>query len=207
MVLNIGDLPYATYCLDVLRSYCDKYSYTLHVINENKAKAIHPSWLKLLCHDLIKSDFILCWDLDLLPTATAKPIEPYIDYSRLNLCYDSSLLFGNNPFKHFRYNCGLFGIPVSEAGFCKKIFTDNHPGNRPSYEQYYVNDALAARGYPVNELPSIFNSLYPRPECDDRAYFQKAWNKHYTWGVTKDIGLSLIIQHHAAYYGTGEYPS
>ena len=64
----------------VLERYASKYGYTIHFITAppiatlqqnvpEQNASIHPAWYKLLCHQIVHSDFILCWDLDLLPTA------------------------------------------------------------------------------------------------------------------------------------------
>jgi len=198
MVLNVGTLPYAPAATRVLDHYMRRHGYTLHYWTSLPRPDVPPSWYKLLCHQLVKSDFILCWDLDLLPRRDAEPIADYLDRSRLNLAVDTSVLYGQVGLPNFRYNGGLIGIPAGERAFCENIFTVHAPGTRPSYEQYYLNDALVAR--PVHEIPSRFNTCYPLPGFAF-ADFERAECCHYTWGIDGDNKRAAIARHCETYFG------
>ena len=70
-LINIGNTVYDKYTLPLIEKLCDFNNINLFILEQNISQNIyglHPSWLKLFCHRLVNDDFILCWDLDLVPT-------------------------------------------------------------------------------------------------------------------------------------------
>ena len=94
MVLAVGDISYKKHAKEVLQHYFKAHSIP-HVFIEEVPKNIdlkdsHPSWWKLLAHSILPNiDFIICWDLDLLPsTATVNVISDF-NMNRLCMAVDS----------------------------------------------------------------------------------------------------------------------
>ena len=202
MVLAVGDISYKKHAKEVLQHYFKAHSIP-HVFIEEVPKNIdlkdsHPSWWKLLAHSILPNiDFIICWDLDLLPsTATVNVISDF-NMNRLCMAVDSTKR--NFPeeeickmMPNFRYNGGLIGIPKSMQGFTKFVFESNAPGELPSYEQYYLNECIAVNKIPLYELPSDFNVFYGHP------HFNEARLQHYTGS---EEAKSFITSHYERYFG------
>lgn len=194
LVLNVGHVDYANDALPVLEHYAAAHGYRLHVWTEPRFPHLHPSWYKMACHDLIDSDFILCWDLDLLPLRDAEPIHPHLDRAKFNLAVDE-LVRVNGPrgdFPSLRYNCGLIGVPRSERDFCAAVFTRAaEPNPLPWYEQVYFNDAVVANGKDVHVIPTKFNA---------KIGAVGAANVHYTYGMADWDRTPAIARHRADYF-------
>lgn len=205
MVLDIGNVHYSEFAKPIISDYAKKHGYRLEFITKIPDSipiidGAHPSWYKLLCHRIIDADFILCWDLDLLPVKNAPAIHKHIKSGVLNLAADSTIILGKNgKFENFRYNCGLIGVPRHESGFLNSVFVANVPGNLPSYEQYYVNDAICNSHKIVHELPPMFNAMYP-PETHQTWIWDNAYFKHYTWGMPDHHRLTAISNHNLEYF-------
>lgn len=129
---------------------------------------VHPSWYKLMIHRHLewKYDYCLCWDVDLLPTNkhSVSDIINEIDKEKFYGCIDTGVLFSNHKsdfieiqgiVSKFRWNCGLLGIPKSQALALETIYHLNNHSQKPSYEQYHVADYLYEnRGMVVDGNPS-----------------------------------------------------
>jgi hypothetical protein len=215
-VIAIGDVAYKEDALYVIKNYFKKFNFVnIFILEEDDEtinhKKAHPSWLRLLHHKYIKNDyFTLSWDLDILPTKDSFKIFQHLDGTRLNMCIDNSVILTDknldrtiqystylveDGYRNFKYNAGLIGIPPKFRNFCEYVYETHAPGNgRPSYEQYYFNDEIQKNNLNVNILPTIFNGMYP-PEGIDDFIFNKAVNKHYTWGVMGEGKLDPIKTH------------
>ena len=194
--IDIGT-EYGKYSLPILEKFCEHNGIKLYVQREDSELNIHklhPSWLKCFCHDLVDDDFILCWDLDLLPTKMYDPCT-YIDFGKINVTYDLGYWKGVSYFnKYFKYNCGLIGIPKSEAEFFRNVYRyHNKELNYPSYEQYYVNDAIAIIEKRVNLLPLEMNYLYEGDRCLENS---SVLNFHYTWRINNEEHRTHLVKNH-----------
>jgi hypothetical protein len=121
-------------------------------LQENR---VHPAWYKLLVHKHTnyKYDYIICWDLDLLPTKknSIQTVLSDIDPEKFYLCIDTDLVskninnssfIENDACSNFRWNTGLMGIPKAYSKVFETIHENNSHSTRNSWEQYYVNDYL-----------------------------------------------------------------
>jgi hypothetical protein len=194
--IDIGT-DYGKYSIPILEKFCEYNGIKLHVQKEDtllNVHKLHPSWLKCLCHDLVDDDFILCWDLDLLPTHNYNVCR-YIDLDKINLAFDLGFWKGLTSFnKNFKYNCGLIGIPKSESEFFKNVYAHHNQDFRyPSYEQYYINDAIAEQRKQVNVLPVDMNYLYEGDRCLER---ESVLNFHYTWRINNEEHRTELVRNH-----------
>lgn len=193
-------MEYKGHSIEVLTHYFkkNKYDFTfIKDIEDKNYKNAHISWCKLLSHKFINSYFILCWDLDLLPKTPIENIKTAIDFNKINLARDSSLLIGGLPYnENFKYNGGLFGIPKAYQVFAEEIYNKFAPGSRPSYEQYYLNDELANQNISVNVLPQEYNTFYLP---DNHILIKNAKCVHFGWKhcVPK---AKYIEEHHKNYF-------
>jgi hypothetical protein len=197
-IIAIGDQDYKKPALEVLKDYfSSRNNFEIFILEEDgdlNAKKAHPSWLKLISHRYTKNDnFTLCWDLDLLPRSPEVdfPIK-MLDNASLNMCYDTSVVLNHSKFNHnFYYNGGLIGIPVCCREFVESVYYNKAPGSYPSYEQYYLNDAIADQAYPINLLDCKYNTLYHNGELFEESDFL-----HYTWGCNDSSQRSELIKKH-----------
>jgi hypothetical protein len=193
MILAVGDIFYKEDSLKVLRHYFAKHNISYYLIEEAPhnidLRNSHPSWWKLLCHKIIPDyDYIICWDLDLLPIHSDVDFLQYFNFNKITMAIDSCakhyphLKYNSN----FKYNGGLIGIPKILAFEMEDIFNKYAPGTRPSWEQYYLNDTIVEKGLVIHKLPDTINVLYSAPD------FSSALIKHYTFGVN----AKEHIKHH-----------
>jgi len=200
LTFAVGALDYERWALPVLEHYFASRDLRFVVHREGRDHPAHPSWYKLLAHKLYpEEDFILCWDLDLLPARATVEMD-YIASGLLNLSLDTSLFYGQPRERNdFFYNCGLLGIPRCLGGAMADLFDACAPGDRPSWEQYYVNEWIARSDVGVYALPVRMNVLHPlfgqSPTLWQQARFQ-----HYTYGVTAVNRAELIRLHHDRYF-------
>jgi hypothetical protein len=187
MVLAVGDIFYKADSLKILTHYFNKQNVDYHIIEQIPdidIKNSHPSWWKLLCHKiLLDYDYIICWDLDLLPIHSNVDFLQYFNFNKITMAQDScakhypEMKYNNN----FKYNGGLIGIPKTLAFIMEDIFNKYAPGTRPSWEQYYLNDTIVEKGLDIHELPDTINVLHSTPD------FSNALLKHYTFSfIAKD---------------------
>lgn len=197
MVLAIGDISYAADSKRILTDYFSAHGIEYRFIEsipDIDTRGSHPSWWKLLAHKIIPGyDYIVCWDLDLLPSS--RDVSCINDFNTQQLClaWDSHAKHNPNDLfiPEFKYNGGLIGYPSSAISFMEGIFNKYAPGTYPSYEQYYLNEEIAKQSYPVQELPGDMNVLYSAPE------FDTARLQHYTY---KDEAKSKIKDHVIRYF-------
>lgn len=182
MILSIGNPFYAENSKKVLSHYFNKHSieyyFIEHIPSNIDTRGSHPSWFKLLAHKILPNyDFIICWDLDLLPSNPDVEIIKAFNMNRLCLAWDShAKYFPNDKYcPSFKYNGGLIGIPKTYSNFTETIFDKYAPGYKPSYEQYYLNDEIESQNIDVFELPENMNVLY------SATGFENAILQHYTY--------------------------
>lgn len=202
LVLAVGEISYAPDSRRVLDDYFSRHGIEAHFITEIPdldLRKSHPSWWKLLAHKILPGyDFILCWDLDLLPRTPHVSILEDLDMTKLCLAWDwAALCFPTKKFRpSFKYNGGLIGYPASARPFLEGLFEAHAPGEFPSYEQYYLNDAIEEASYPVHELPKDVNVHFSFNE------FRRARLQHYTY---KQEAKRHIKAHVDRYFGTDEW--
>jgi len=199
-VIDVGDTFYSKYSLPLIEKLCDYNNVNLFVLNKNISQNIyglHPSWLKLFCFDFVDDDFIISWDLDLIPTKLYD-FKQFFDLNNINFSYDPTYI-GKNPFNHkFKYNCGLMGIPKKYKEILKLIYLEKGNGSDyPSYEQYHVNDYIFDNNIPVNLLDYNLNTLFDGNENFD----DKIYNIHYTWQINSNQHRIDLIKKHFDKYG------
>jgi len=203
VVLAAGNIFYKKDAMDVLTHYFKRHKIPFVFIESVPegidVRSSHPSWWKLLVHSFVPGyDFIICWDLDLLPKDQNVKVIDDFDMTKLCFAWDSHAKTGQGWRPSFKYNGGLIGIPSAMSRFMQGIFEKHAPGDWPSYEQYYLNDELQDQAITVHELPSDVNVLYTFPG------FDVARLQHYTY--TEDA-KSFIKNHRALYFKPLEFPT
>lgn len=197
VAINVGDVQYAQYSLPFIEKICKKNDIDFVCLTKNLSQNcynLHPSWLKLFLHDLFDDEFIISWDLDLVP-CKLYDLKQYFDTTKLNFVYDSSYIYDNHSFNgKFKYNCGLIGIPKKHAEQLKSIYTSKGLNSLyPSYEQYHVNDWIYDNDIPVHIMPEKLNCM----KRNDRDFPEDTLNKHYTYAVPNiETKITLIKQHY-----------
>lgn len=205
MVLAVGSPMYKQDALNVLTHYFNKHEIPFHVIETAPGdidfRGSHPSWWKLLAHKiLVDYDFIICWDLDLLPrNMDVKVIEEF-NMTKMCMAWDSHAKFKSHDrfTPNFKYNGGLIGIPKEHRLFTEGVFNKYAPGTYPSYEQYYLNDEIHFQNIQIHELPWDINVLYSFSD------FNNARLQHYTYTHT---AKSFIKDHKNKYFNNLVRPS
>jgi hypothetical protein len=203
VIIAIGDIPYKKDSMIILNDYFNFYNIEPIYIQENifNPKNAHPSWLKMTSYNYVDNqNFMLCWDLDLLPINRSINILDYLNFNSINMCVDNSTILTNFRFnQNFKYNGGLIGFPHSYKNFCENIYNKYAPGTRPSYEQYYLNDEIVYQNIQIHELPLIFNGMLPQQGVSSKL-FDEAFCKHYTWGVNDSQKAAFIATHKLNYF-------
>jgi hypothetical protein len=169
LIVRIGTCIELDNCLKVVQDYFEKNNIKSFVLRE-KIYDLHPSWYKLKAFDYIDDDFILSWDLDLLPKKNAPNIIPLLSIDKINMVKDTSVLLNNTISKkeYFRYNCGLVGMPRKFKGLYDKIFSQSinklpsqNDTNPSPTEQDLINEELYKNNFEdVHEIDHKFNTLY-----------------------------------------------
>jgi hypothetical protein len=205
-IFDIGEVKYSAIARKILCHYFEKYNIPYQFITSTiidgqdvDIRKCHPSWLKMIVHRFLPSyDYIICWDLDLLPKFPSTEVLSFFDFTKLTMAVDSP---GNTvPFSpNFKYNGGLIGIPSSLFEFTESIYNTHAPGKLPSYEQYYLNEEIASKKITVHELPRTINVLYP-VKIEERPLFYDALLQHYTYGVGSVENRTKLIHQHALRY-------
>jgi hypothetical protein len=200
-IIAIGNPYYKKLSLEILKDYFTSYNFKIFILEDSgelNIKNAHPSWLKLISHKYTNDDnFTLCWDLDLLPRAKYTPFDvKKIDFEKINMCYDTSVLLNSPKFNNnFFFNGGLIGIPISERNFMENIYEKHAPGVYPSYEQYYLNDEIVDNKKEINTLPVKYNTLFHNGELFDQTDFS-----HYTWRCNDTSDRDKLIEEHYTKY-------
>lgn len=201
LVINVGNTVYSKHSLPIIEKFCEFNNINLFVLTENISQNIynlHPSWLKLFSHQLVDDDFILSWDLDLVPKKLYN-IKNMLDKTKLNFCYDSAYTYeGFNFNGKFKYNCGLIGIPKSYSKFMEDIYHKyGKIASYPSYEQYYVNDEIFDNDIVPNLLDSNLNTMY----WGDENFDESVLNIHYTGRINSgEHRIELVEKHYNKFY-------
>lgn len=208
--LAVGEFSWKSAAKEVLEDYCKYHNLRLTVIEEDagalNSKKAHPSWWKLFAFKLLPKDasFVICWDLDLLPKRRDIP-PPKFSTGLINVSLEPAVLFyGFKGPPNFLYNMGFFGYPRCEAEFFQSIYDKYAPGNRDCWEQFYVNDEIAARKTvgDLHTIPAIYNTSYPMNN-NPKKPLEDSLFVHYTWAVLGDCPQrkSLIDMHRNNYFG------
>lgn len=200
LVINVGNTEYGKYSLPLIEKLCNYNNVNLFVLDKNIPQNkynLHPSWLKLFCFDLIDDDFIISWDLDLVPTKLYN-FKTFFNDDEFNFCYDPSFEKFNFTFNgKFKYNCGLMGIPKKYDNLLKTIYdTKGEKSTYPSYEQYHINDEIFDKKIPVNLLDYNLNTLFDGNENFNNDIF----NVHYTWKINSNQHRIDLIKKHFTIY-------
>lgn len=207
-IISIGNIQYKEDSKEILADYFKFHKINFFFLDNNPEenfKKAHPSWLKLISHKIYPTDdFLLCWDLDLLPINRTRNIILDLDLDKLNMCYDSSVLLGAPKFTtNFKYNGGLCGIPKKYRNFAENVYLSHAPGIWPSFEQYYLNEEIEKQKIEMKILDPIWNSHYPALGYSN-VYFEKTFNKHYTWGINDSQKPREILKHKINYFSSLE---
>ena len=200
LVINVGEANYGKYSLPLIQKLCDYNNVELRVLNEDlpqNTNKVHPSWLKLFCFDLIDDDFIISWDLDLVPTKLFE-FKNIFNLDEFNACHDCSFTQQGFIFNgKFKYNCGLMGIPKKYSNDLKRIYRErSNPITYPSHEQYHVNDWIFDNKIKVNTLNQNMNSMYDGNE----SFPNEVLNRHYTWQTRSPEHKKLLVENHYKKY-------
>lgn len=212
VVFNIGNLTYSNDAIEVLKDYFNKYNLKYEIVTDLKdfnIKNVHPSWMKLLVHNMFPNqEFILTWDIDLLPIRNAPNIELVIDKTKLNMAYDSSVVLGYQIYRpNFKYNGGLIGIPQSFSKDFETLYHICDENKYPSYEQYHLNDYIESTNCDVHRIPDEYNTLYPKRNDHGWDLWNKAILKHHSFGGIEnppDMN-EHILKHKLHYFGKEVY--
>jgi len=198
-IICTDNLEYKNDSMSVLSDYFSYHKIPVTYINKilHNPKNAAPSWIKTIAYRYIDNkDFVLCWDLDLLPTDRSINIMDFLNLDKINMCIDTSILLTGQKYnKNFKYNGGLLGYPYSYKNFFENIYDKYAPGKRPSYEQYYLNDELHSQKIQVHELPNFFNTLYTNNKI-----FDDSFCKHYTWSIKNESHRAQLISEHKTKY-------
>ena len=190
VVFAHGDIFYGPDSKRVLEDYFRFNGIPYYLITEKPSfdtKESHPSWWKLKVHSIVRGyDFIITWDLDLLPRSRDVKVIQEFDMTKLCMVRDSTV--SDTEQGSFKYNGGLIGIPKTHQSFMEKIFDTHAPGYLCDYEQYYLNNAIHELNIPVHEMPRKINAL-----CGTR-YFPDADLQHYTYEPNSKHKISLHCQ-------------
>lgn len=197
MVTATGQSEWITaaiqYAWPVIKKYFKDNGHDVHLIRRTPYDTVvqHPSWLWLKCHELLPNyDYILTWNLDILPVIFNDDIFKNLDMSLLGAVVEDPSMHGMFP--HFKYNCGMVGVPKAYAEFCSEVYTKwmSNPKDWPSYEQYYVNMEIGERKIPVHEVPKKYAWYYNSPN------YETATCWHYTNTVHKHSIVELFKKHY-----------
>jgi hypothetical protein len=149
-------------CLEIIRAYFSHYGHEVLVLDKNPGISVkHNSWLWLLAHQIFPGyDYLLYWNLDILPNKFDEDIFNSLDLTKIAVCREAD--GSSTKFPYYYYNCGMAGIPKQYSQFCIDTFNrwKDDPNNWPSYEQYYVNMELGEHKIDVHEIPKKFNMFY-----------------------------------------------
>lgn len=208
-MVSIGNEKMNKLSLEILSNYFKKHGIKYFILTDRLYDRA-PVWYKLKCFDHINDDFVLSWDLDLLPKKGIDSIVSYLNTSKINLAVDTSLMLSTPPLtllEFFRYNCGLIGIPRTYKPVFDMLYKEPEVRSSPLYEklkpgepneQDIINEYLFKNNYKdVHEIDSRWNTLY---------YIQgnavpilRAKAIHYTSPFIKNK-LPLIEKHFKTYF-------
>jgi hypothetical protein len=206
IVIAYGDIFYASDSKRILEDYFKFNDIPYFFVTEKPSsfdtKDAHPSWWKLKAHTMFPGyDFIITWDLDLLPNNRHVKVIQEFDMTKLCIVRDSNMHDTEDSlFYSFKYNGGLIGIPKTYQPFMENIFDTYAPGGiidhgipgiNSGMEQGYLNYVLHTNNTKLYELPRKLNGLY------GTQYFAHALLQHYTHG---DQAKYKISEHRHQYF-------
>jgi glycosyltransferase involved in cell wall biosynthesis len=198
VVFAYGDIFYAPDSKRVLEDYFRFHGIPYYFVTEKPyfdTKDAHPSWWKLKVHSIVRGyDFIITWDLDLLPRNRHVNVIQDFDMTKICMVRDSTV--SDTEDGYFKYNGGLIGIPKTYQSFMANIFDAHAPGVLNDYEQYYLNNQLFQTNAKIHELPRKLNGLY------GTQYFPDALLQHYTYGHQAKYRISEHRQMYFQEYDT-----
>lgn len=207
--VNKDDKSYPL-CYEILKDYFDKHKIKHFVLSHNDYDNIHPAWLKMKCFDYVDDDFILCWDMDLIPRKNCPSIENYLKMDNINIVRDSMFSGYTNDFKNiivnchpnFKYNTGLVGIPKKYKYLLEETF--NCPDkNIPANEQFPFNDILAKHKIDdINVLDDGWNKIHIFVGIQN-CYTEDTKLIHYI-GMRGDEERYKLVKHHYDVYNGKE---
>lgn len=196
-----GNIPYKETSIELLTKYFKKKNIEFIVLTENKFNYnnVHPSWWKCHVHKLFNDNFIVTWDLDMIPVNFEYDLNVIFDKTKLNMTYDSGTIFDKTYFnEYFKYNCGFMGIPKSESDFIEEVYDKHSLGYYGSWEQYYVNDEIYFQNKDLKIIPFEYNFLFlPRfMNIDLKTIINKydVKNFHFTYGVPSTEYKDILIK-------------
>jgi hypothetical protein len=197
MVTAIGKNAWVSsaisYAWPVIKKYFEDNGHNVYLIQNTPfdSEVLHPSWLWLKCHEILLGyDYILTWNLDILPVKFEDDIFKYLDQTMVGAVMEDPSVHGIFP--HFKYNCGMVGVPKSYSGFFSDVYQkwNKNPNSWPSYEQYYVNQEIGERNIPIYSIPQKYAWFFNSPN------YKEATCWHYTSTVQKDGIENLFKQHY-----------
>lgn len=200
-------------CSEVLLDYFAKLGVEVFILDHNDY-GVHPSWLKMKCFDYVDDDFVLCWDLDLLPRKKCPSILDVLDQTKINVAPDTIFtlqdpdlndLMPMVPF--FKYNCGLIGVPKSYRWLLDRTFTRYNSKAFPSFEQYYFNEELEVNKITdLNVLDKTWNCIFHPPTIPNH-FILTSNTVHYTGKyLDSDIRPRMIEIHRRLYFAPTPSP-
>ena len=199
-------IDYGEHSIRLFKDYFAHHGIEYHIITEPPKEVVEasapPSWTKLFAHRILPGyDYIIIWDLDLLPrTRHIKFIEDF-NMEKLCLAWDTNARNHSNAtegrgylyFPSFKYNTGLIGVPQSYQPFLDSVRLHMDP-TLSSYEQYPLNEEILKQNISVHELPDDLNTLFVAGN------FSTARLQHYTCG---DNPKGKIEEHVKIYFSQG----
>jgi hypothetical protein len=199
LVFAVGDIDYKEHALPVLYDYFKRHSVRFEVVTRAWSdKPAHPSWYKTLAHSMYDEEFIIIWDLDLLPVTQQVKFPPF-DYDKFNIAVDTFVVYNPGTANSaFGLNCGLMGIPKQYGLPLANLFELHWHSSVPLFEQPHVNQWINDSKIPISTIPSRYNVLMPMLGQNPRPWL-KAELRHYTYGVCADKA-ELIRRHNVRYF-------
>jgi hypothetical protein len=197
MVTAIGKNEWITsaiqYAWPIIKEYFEGNGHNVQLIRSSPFdnEVQHPSWLWLKCHEILPTyEYILTWNLDILPVVFKDDIFKILDMNLLGAVVEDSSI--HYTFPHFKYNCGLVGVPNNYKDFCAEVYAKwiRNPNSWPSYEQYYVNMEIGERKINVFEIPKKYAWYYNSPNYETAS----CW--HYTNTISKNKVTNLFKKHY-----------
>ena len=189
-------------CKEILNDYFDRFGIKSVWLTENQ-RNVDSSWLKLRCFDYVDDEFVICWDLDLLPKRTTPSILSTFNTAKINLAIDSifesSIGSAVKTLPNFRFNCGLIGIPLAYKPLVERVFDEHKTSGATTWEQFPLNAELARNQFAdVHEISSTWNQLlYCSGVCK---CYQKDVNLIHYAGLTSEQKAAMIALHHKIYF-------
>jgi hypothetical protein len=181
-------------CIELIRKYFEGNGHEV-VVDESMHTPEEAPWQWVLCHEKYPGyDYILTWDLDILPQRKVDIFND-IDLQEFGACIEAD--GKSEVFPHYRYNCGMVGIPSMYKDLCRRIYDLWHlnPKNWPSYEQYYWNMEIGELDIYVAPIPKKYAWVISNDKPDEKPVCV-----HYTTSVQKKAppfdGLVLIEEHY-----------